>query len=559
MASTANANIINTPSITPSTTAITPVAATAGGDMVNHNNMRHHGGGSRVVSSSPWTQIVRGDSLDAIATPAGAIAAAPVSPTREAVSEQSVVVEEEGTDNGANAGKRPVWNKPSNGAVEVGAVMGAVSWPALSESARVSGKPSQQDLFTKGPSSDGSSSSVTVSQGSGSASSSTPKQVSHNANPNSTTPNHTMPARQRSMKRNGGANTSSSNGGASQPSGSQQTQTGEVHVNNPSPRDHASQRNSQNRSANDHPQQQQRNSFRRNGGPHVRDGSHHHNYGGRRDQDRQSQDWNNHRNYSGRDAHMQQQRVVPRFMRHPPPPPPPPTTSTPFIGAPAMRAFGSPIGFHASPVYYVPGPPPDPLRGVPFVAATMPPMYFPAPDPQLQQQIMTQIEYYFSNENLIRDIFLRQNMDDQGWVPIILIASFKKVLNLTDNIQLILESVRNSSILEVQVDKVRRQNDWMRWVMPPSAQFTSVSGPPFLGRSSQDMLAAHVQSISLEESVTSHSSARSQVDVHNEAFLGRSSSGDFNSQSQLLSLEGTDQVSVQGGSDSSTSMRNPSK
>ncbi|EEF31226.1 lupus la ribonucleoprotein, putative [Ricinus communis] len=430
MASTANANIINTPSITPSTTAITPVAATAGGDMVNHNNMRHHGGGSRVVSSSPWTQIVRGDSLDAIATPAGAIAAAPVSPTREAVSEQSVVVEEEGTDNGANAGKRPVWNKPSNGAVEVGAVMGAVSWPALSESARVSGKPSQQDLFTKGPSSDGSSSSVTVSQGSGSASSSTPKQ---------------------------------------------------------------------------------------------------------------------------------QQRVVPRFMRHPPPPPPPPTTSTPFIGAPAMRAFGSPIGFHeiASPVYYVPGPPPDPLRGVPFVAATMPPMYFPAPDPQLQQQIMTQIEYYFSNENLIRDIFLRQNMDDQGWVPIILIASFKKVLNLTDNIQLILESVRNSSILEVQVDKVRRQNDWMRWVMPPSAQFTSVSGPPFLGRSSQDMLAAHVQSISLEESVTSHSSARSQVDVHNEAFLGRSSSGDFNSQSQLLSLEGTDQVSVQGGSDSSTSMRNP--
>eukprot|EP00257_Ricinus_communis_P022368 XP_015582075.1 la-related protein 1C [Ricinus communis] len=474
MASTANANIINTPSITPSTTAITPVAATAGGDMVNHNNMRHHGGGSRVVSSSPWTQIVRGDSLDAIATPAGAIAAAPVSPTREAVSEQSVVVEEEGTDNGANAGKRPVWNKPSNGAVEVGAVMGAVSWPALSESARVSGKPSQQDLFTKGPSSDGSSSSVTVSQGSGSASSSTPKQVSHNANPN---------------------------------------------------------------------------------------GSHHHNYGGRRDQDRQSQDWNNHRNYSGRDAHMQQQRVVPRFMRHPPPPPPPPTTSTPFIGAPAMRAFGSPIGFHeiASPVYYVPGPPPDPLRGVPFVAATMPPMYFPAPDPQLQQQIMTQIEYYFSNENLIRDIFLRQNMDDQGWVPIILIASFKKVLNLTDNIQLILESVRNSSILEVQVDKVRRQNDWMRWVMPPSAQFTSVSGPPFLGRSSQDMLAAHVQSISLEESVTSHSSARSQVDVHNEAFLGRSSSGDFNSQSQLLSLEGTDQVSVQGGSDSSTSMRNPSK
>lgn len=32
-------------------------------------------------------------------------------------------------------GKRPVWNVPSNGANEVGPVMGAVSWPALSEAA----------------------------------------------------------------------------------------------------------------------------------------------------------------------------------------------------------------------------------------------------------------------------------------------------------------------------------------------------------------------------------------------------------------------------------------
>ncbi|KDP23970.1 hypothetical protein JCGZ_25358 [Jatropha curcas] len=392
--------------------------------------------------------------------------------------------------------------------------------------------------------------------GPASPSSSSQKQVSNNANPNST-PNHTVPARQRSMKRNS-ANTSS-NGGTSQPPGSQPL-IGEVHSNNPSPRDH-SQRNSQSRSANDHPQQQ-RNSFRRNGGPHSRgDGSHHHNYGGRRDQDRSNQDWSSHRNFNGRDPHMQQQRVVPRFMRHPPPPPPPPTTA-PFIGPPPVRGFGSPIGFHelGSPVYYVAGPPPDPLRGVPFVAAPLPPhaMYFPAPDLQLHSKIVNQIDYYFSNENLIKDTFLRQNMDDQGWVPIKLIAGFNKVSHLTDNVQLILDAIRNSTVVEVQGDKVRRRNDWMRWIMPPSVQFPNVSVPASPGRSSHDMLAAHVHSISLEETASSHSSGRSQADFHNEAFLGRSLS-DVNSQLHISSAEGSGWVSVQGGSGASTLARTSSK
>ncbi|XP_021649855.2 la-related protein 1C isoform X2 [Hevea brasiliensis] len=468
-------------------------------------------------------------------------------------SSSMTVAEEEILDNGngsnGNVGKRPVWNKPSNGAAEVGPVMGAVSWPALSESARAAGKPSQD--LSKGLS-DGSS-SVPVPQETGSSSSSSQKQVSSNAYPNST-PNHTMPARQRSMKRNG-ANTSS-NGGTPQPPGSQPL-IGEVHLNNPSPRDH-SQRNSQSLIANNHPQQQ-RNSFRRNGGPHSRgDGSHHHNYGGRRDQDRTNQDWNTQRNFNGRDAHVQPQRVVQRFIRHPPPPPPPPTT-TPFIGSPAMRAFGSPIGFHE--LYYVAaGLPPDPLRGVPFVAAPMPPpLYFTSPDPQLHSKIVNQIDYYFSNENLIKDTFLRQNMDDQGWVPIKLIAGFNKVSHLTDNIQFISEAIRSSTVVEVQGDKVRRRNDWMRWIMPPSVQFPSVSGHPTLGRSSHDMLAARVQRISLEENASSHSSGRSPADVRNEASLGRSSSGDLKSQSLVSTTEGTGQVSVQGVSTSSTLARNLSK
>uniref|UniRef100_A0A2P2JKF9 HTH La-type RNA-binding domain-containing protein n=1 Tax=Rhizophora mucronata TaxID=61149 RepID=A0A2P2JKF9_RHIMU len=115
-------------------------------------------------------------------------------------------------------------------------------------------------------------------------------------------------------------------------------------------------------------------------------------------------------------------------MRHPPPPPP---TSTPFIAPSPARHFGSPMGFPelAPSVYYVAAPHPDSFRGLPFVAAPIPPhpMLFPVPDLQLHSKILSQIDYYFSNENLIKDIFLRQNMDDQGWVPVQLIATFKKV------------------------------------------------------------------------------------------------------------------------------------
>ncbi|XP_031253508.1 la-related protein 1C-like isoform X2 [Pistacia vera] len=403
------------------------------------------GGGTKAVAvSPPWTQVVRGES-DSIAS----VPLSPsVSPTAVAVVEKT---EEESAECGTgNAGKKPVWSKPSNGAADVGPVMGAHAWPALSETTRGSSAKSSSESL-KGLS-DGSSSS-SVSQGTGTANSTSQRQGNNNGNPNST-PSHTALTRQRSMKRNG-AN-SSSNGGLTHPPAPQGPAV-EGPLNNPSPRDHS----------------QQRGSFRnRNGNSHPRgDGSHHHNYGGRRDHDRGNQDWNAHRNFNGRDGHMQPQRVMQRFTRHPPPPPPPPpSSSSQFIPPPPVRPFGSPIGFPelASPVYYVPAPHSETLRGVPFVAP-LPPhaVFFPALDPHLHSSIVNQIDYYFSAENLIRDTYLRQNMDDQGWVPITLIAGFKKVSLLTDNIQLILDALRSSTVVEVQGDKIRKRNDWMRWIIPP--------------------------------------------------------------------------------------------
>lgn len=48
-------------------------------------------------------------------------------------------------------------------------------------------------------------------------------------------------------------------------------------------------------------------------------------------------------------------------------------------------------------------------------------------------------EYYFSTENLERDFFMRRKMDQQGFLPISLIASFHRVQALTTNATLILE------------------------------------------------------------------------------------------------------------------------
>lgn len=57
-------------------------------------------------------------------------------------------------------GKKPAWNAPSNGAIEVGSLMDTISWPALSESARASPKSSSSDSLKALP--DGSNSALPV-------------------------------------------------------------------------------------------------------------------------------------------------------------------------------------------------------------------------------------------------------------------------------------------------------------------------------------------------------------------------------------------------------------
>ncbi|CAI9260917.1 unnamed protein product [Lactuca saligna] len=104
------------------------------------------------------------------------------------------------------------------------------------------------------------------------------------------------------------------------------------------------------------------------------------------------------------------------------------------------------------------------------------PVSLPVQDQDLHEKIVKQIDYYFTDENLVKDLYLRQKMDEQGWVHVTLIASFKKVLCLTDNVKLILDVMRASRAVEVRGEKMRKRNDWMRWIIPTSINVESFYG-----------------------------------------------------------------------------------
>ncbi|CAG2181997.1 unnamed protein product, partial [Oppiella nova] len=107
--------------------------------------------------------------------------------------------------------------------------------------------------------------------------------------------------------------------------------------------------------------------------------------------------------------------------------------------------------------------------GVPVVPPIVPIFPFPTAfmgmdADRLKESVKQQIEYYFSEENLQRDFFLRRKMDGQGFLPISLIASFHRVQALTQDVQMVIDSLAESTLVEV-VDsvKLRAKKDPEKW------------------------------------------------------------------------------------------------
>lgn len=91
---------------------------------------------------------------------------------------------------------------------------------------------------------------------------------------------------------------------------------------------------------------------------------------------------------------------------------------------------------------------------------------YPVEETLLKEYIKRQIEYYFSIENLERDFFLRRKMDEQGFLPISLIAGFHRVRSLTTNLNLILEALKDSTEVEIVDEKMRKRVEPEKWPIP---------------------------------------------------------------------------------------------
>ncbi|WVN89480.1 uncharacterized protein L203_104705 [Cryptococcus depauperatus CBS 7841] len=114
-------------------------------------------------------------------------------------------------------------------------------------------------------------------------------------------------------------------------------------------------------------------------------------------------------------------------------------------------------------------------RGTVIPPPPMPQTVVPNLDP-LRFYVLGQVEYYFSMQNLAMDFFLRQQMDDQGWIDISMISSFNRVKSLTPEIAIVRECMMLSNYLEVREDKVRLAgSESRRWVLPDAK--TSKFGP----------------------------------------------------------------------------------
>lgn len=75
----------------------------------------------------------------------------------------------------------------------------------------------------------------------------------------------------------------------------------------------------------------------------------------------------------------------------------------------------------------------------------------------LMMSTVQQVEYYFSPQNLQHDEFLRGRMDEEGWVPVKDIISFRRMrlLEATDHFRVALALHFHSQTVEVDMSTLR--------------------------------------------------------------------------------------------------------
>ncbi|USW47917.1 Putative La domain containing protein [Septoria linicola] len=123
-------------------------------------------------------------------------------------------------------------------------------------------------------------------------------------------------------------------------------------------------------------------------------------------------------------------------------------------------AYGPPMQTYFPGMYDYSG---LPMSAVPFAPV--------AEQQYLFEMVSTQLEYYFSIDNLLKDMFLRKNMDSQGFVFLDVITNFNRIKQLSADPNVIKAACLRSDTIEIKTgedgkDRLRRQEGWEQFVMP---------------------------------------------------------------------------------------------
>lgn len=110
-------------------------------------------------------------------------------------------------------------------------------------------------------------------------------------------------------------------------------------------------------------------------------------------------------------------------------------------------------------------------------------------------------EYYFSVDNLLKDMFLRKHMDSQGFVSLDFIAGFNRIKHLSTDLDMIKLVCQQSNVVEYRTgddgqDRLRRKDGWDKWVlnMAERAETAQNEGPKELHKPAVPQLNGFDQS-----------------------------------------------------------------
>ncbi|CAK5272142.1 unnamed protein product [Mycena citricolor] len=92
------------------------------------------------------------------------------------------------------------------------------------------------------------------------------------------------------------------------------------------------------------------------------------------------------------------------------------------------------------------------------------------PIDRLREEILGQLEFYLSPDNMATDFYLRQQMDSEGWIPVEVLGSFKRVQAKTKDLALVRDVLSLSEYAEIRGNWVRSRECGKRYVLPTAKQ-----------------------------------------------------------------------------------------